>query len=108
MTTYMLVDTTPMALPRGVYDSLEDLARALGMTEAQLMAQTNARGSWGRLFRLGKEPVRIVCVREKQEKRNIWFTAGSSQVDKEILPHESSGNSREAATVSTHGYQNYK
>ena len=69
MTTYMLVDTTPMALPRGVYDSLEDLARALGMTEAHLMAQTNARGSWGRLFRLGKEPVRIVCVREKQEKR---------------------------------------
>lgn len=69
MTTYMLVDTTPMALPRGVYDSLGDLARALGMTEAQLMAQTNARGSWERLFRLGKEPVRIVCVREKQGKR---------------------------------------
>ena len=45
MTTYMLVDTTPMALPRGVYDSLGDLAQALGMTEAQLMAQTNARGS---------------------------------------------------------------
>ena len=69
MTTYMLVDTTPMALPRGVYDSLGDLAQALGMTEAQLMAQTNARGSWERMFSLGKEPVRIVCVREKQEKR---------------------------------------
>lgn len=69
MTTYMLVDTSPEALPRGVYDSLGDLARALGMTEAQLRAQTNARGSWKRLFRLGKEQVRIVCVREKQEKR---------------------------------------
>ena len=69
MTTYMLVDTSPEALPRGVYDSLGDLARALGMTEAQLMAQTNDRGSWERMFSLGKETVRIVCVREKQEKR---------------------------------------
>lgn len=69
MTIYMLVDTSPEALPRGVYDSLGDLARALGMTKAQLMAQTNARGSWERLFRLGEEPVRIVCVREKREKQ---------------------------------------
>ena len=69
MTTYMLVDTSPEALPMGVYDSLEDVARALGMTEAKLMAQTNSRGSWERMFSLGKEPVRIVCVREKQEKR---------------------------------------
>lgn len=68
------LDVVADLIPRTVLKAINRFKKignpqALGMTEAQLMAQTNARGSWERMFSLGKEPVRIVCVREKQEKR---------------------------------------
>ena len=59
MTTYMLVDTSPEALPRGVYDSAKDVAAALGVTVDSIYHPENKRGN-DRIYRMGREKVRLI------------------------------------------------
>lgn len=69
MTTYMLVDTTPMALPRGVYDSAKDVAAALGVAVDSIYHPENKRSN-DRIYRMGREKVRLIRIREKEPRAN--------------------------------------
>ena len=70
MTLYMLVDATPLALPRGVYDSLEEIAAALGL-RADSLYSMRSRYGYEKLYRLGREKVRIIRVRQAEEKHTV-------------------------------------
>lgn len=69
MTTYMLVDTSPEALPRGIYDSAKDVAAALGVAVDSIYHPENKRGN-DRIYRMGREKVRLIRIREKEHRAN--------------------------------------
>lgn len=70
MTTYMLVDTSPEALPRGVYESAKEVAAALGVTVDSIYHPENRRGN-DRIYNMGREKVRLIRIREEEPKRTV-------------------------------------